>query len=179
MIVGLTGRARSGKDTAAAILSKKLKVYPLSFADPLKQAAMAMFGITFEMAHGIGYDRELIVEPWGISVREMLQKLGTECARKVFRDDFWMVRADITLECDMTYVNGFICTDIRFDNEAQWVKDKGGIILSLHRSQGAIADDHASEKGVSSILIDHYVPNEGTISDLEVLLSGVFDGRYN
>lgn len=176
MIVGITGRARSGKDTAAGIIAKLCGVTELAFADPLKEAAMCMFGITRDMAYGINYNREQIVEPWGISVREMLQKLGTECARHVFRDDFWMVRADIELERNEMYGGGFIVTDIRFDNEADWVSSKGGRIIKMHRSQGGIAEDHSSEHGVSHCLIDHFIPNEGTIGDLEILLEGVIHG---
>lgn len=170
MIVGLTGRARSGKDTAGVIISKLYGLPDLAFADPLKEAAMRMFGITREMAYGINYDREQIVEPWGISVREMLQKLGTECAREVFRQDFWMVRADISLATDPMYSGGFVMKDIRFDNEAEWVLDKGGVVLQLHRSAGGIPEEHASERGVSSHLITARIPNEHTIPDLEILL---------
>lgn len=179
MIVGLTGRARSGKDTAGEIISRLYGLPALSFADPLKEAAIHMFGITRDMAYGINYDREQLVYPWEMSVRQMLQELGTECAREVFRPDFWMMRADITVETDPAYSGGFVMRDIRFDNEAEWVLDKGGIVIMLHRSVGGIPEEHKSERGVSCHLVTKRVPNENTIGDLEILLKGVLDGRNN
>jgi len=179
VIVGLTGRARSGKSTAANIISKAYGITEIAFADPLKEAAIHMFGITRDMAYGVNYNREEVVQPWGISVRTMLQKLGTECARMVFQDDFWTVRADIEVESNPMYFDGFILTDVRFDNEAKWVADRGGVVIHLHRTVGGIGNEHASEKGVSGSLIDHHVPNEGTVADLEILLRGVLDGRNN
>lgn len=179
MIIGITGRARSGKDTAAGIIARLCGITDLAFADPLKEAVICMFGITRDMAHGINYDREQIVEPWGISVREMQQKLGTECARKVFREDFWMVRADLELARNEMYAGGFIMTDIRYDNEAQWVLDKGGRIIKMHRTVGSISEEHSSEHGVSHNLVDHFIPNEGTKGDLEILLEGVIYGANN
>lgn len=170
MIIGLTGRARSGKDTAGAIISRLFGLPGLAFADPLKEAAIPMFGLTRDMVYGINYDREQIVQPWGMSVRDMLQRLGTECAREVFRQDFWMMRADITLATDPMYAEGFVMKDIRFDNEAEWILDKGGVVLMLHRSVGGIAEEHKSERGVSDHLISKRIPNEGTLGDLEILL---------
>lgn len=179
MIVGFTGRARVGKDTAAGIVSKRYGLPSLAFADPLKEAAIHMFGITRDMAYGVNYDREQTVYPWEISVREMLQKIGTECAREVFRQDFWLMRASITMETDPVYSEGFVMSDIRFDNEAEWVLDKGGIVIMLHRSSGGIAEEHKSERGVSSHLVTKRIPNENTVGDLEILLKEVIDGRNN
>ena len=177
MIVGLTGRARSGKSTAGVFIERNYGIPAVAFADPLKKAAMSMFGISEHMAYGAdGYDRERIVEPWGISVREMLQKLGTDCARQVFFDDFWVRRLDAEVESNEEYSDGFVVTDVRFDNEAKWIKDRGGVVLSLHRNSPEGVRAHKSEDGVSHEYIDKYIPNVSTIADLQRLVVEALNG---
>lgn len=172
MVVGICGKARAGKDTAGAYLSKKLGIPTVAFADALKLSAVAMFGITSDMAYGINYDREQIVEHWGISVREMLQKLGTECAREVFRDDFWVRRLQQLVRIDPCYSEGFIVTDVRFDNEAQWVLDMGGKMVHISRRDSILesADGHSSEDGVNPNLVNSFVSNDHDVQDLHIVL---------
>lgn len=180
MIVGITGRARSGKDTAGDYIQSRYGIPKMSLAGPLKKAVTHMFGITQEMAEGSNYDRQQIVEPWGISVREMLQKLGTEGARRVFGDDFWTMRADIELSQKPGYYSkGFVMTDIRSDNEAQWVATKGGVVIKVERDLEGICNRHSSEKGVSPALVDHHIINNGTIPDFKSELRSILDEQCN
>jgi len=161
-IFGITGLARSGKNTTAEYLASKYSLPILSFADPLKEAAVSLFGITEDMAYGFyDYDREQIVPEWGISVREMLQRLGTECMRKEFGEDFWLRRAEQTIKHPV-YKNGFILSDIRFDNEAEWIKSKGGTILSIERNLSK-QHGHVSEDRINVDLLDYIIPNTNTI----------------
>ena len=160
MIIGLAGKARAGKTTAADYITNKYEIQQYAFADPLKAAAIELFGITRQMAYGHeGYDREQIVPQWGISVREMLQKLGTECMRMNFGVDFWTKRAEIAAN-QYTHL---VISDIRFDNEAQWVKDQGGIVINIFRYSG-INSNHTSEHGIS--VYDYTINNNDDIDCL-------------
>lgn len=177
MILGLAGRARSGKDTAGLFIERAFGIPTVAFADPLKRAAMEMFGISEHMAYGVdGYDREQIVHPWGISVREMLQKLGTECGREVFFEDFWSRRLEALVNSDEMYAEGYVVTDVRFDNEAEWIKKQGGMVLNIHRPSPEAVRIHTSESGVSLSLIDKVIPNVGTVKDLHKTLMEVLSG---
>jgi len=89
MILGFTGPARSGKDTAAEMaivalynIHKISRIEKYAFADPLKHAAAAMFGVDVKLMYSD--DKDQIDPFWGISYREMLQKLGTEGGRQLF-----------------------------------------------------------------------------------------------
>jgi len=161
MIIGIAGKARSGKDTAAQYLSNAYHMKIHAFADPMKNAAVHLFGITRDMADGLdNYDREQIVPEWGISVREMLQKLGTDCMRNVFFDDFWLKRAEITINNS----DPLIFSDVRFDNEAQWIQDRGGYVINILREQQTETRDHISELGIH--IADFTITNNGTKLEL-------------
>ena len=160
MIIGLAGKARAGKTTAANYITIKYDIHEYAFADPLKTAAVELFGITRQMAYGYEYDREQIVNGWGISVREMLQKLGTECMRMNFGDDFWTKRAEIAVS---KYTH-LIISDVRFDNEARWIKNKGGIVINITRASIDIDSNHVSESGITE---QHYdIENSGNIRNM-------------
>ena len=49
MIIGLTGRAFSGKDTVGAYLSRAHNFSMLAFADPIRDALMAAFGLDYRV----------------------------------------------------------------------------------------------------------------------------------
>lgn len=179
-LYGLAGLARSGKDTFAEMLWRQLAILqsvdgdtisgsPLekyAFADPLKQAASKMFGIPLEVFYG-GDEREIVDAFWGFSPREMLQKLGTEGGREVFGYNMWIKRAGYQFKnSDQTCP--FLITDVRFDNEAEWIRSQGGKVIHIRREEVSVdVQDHASEKGVTFIDGDIIVNNNGSLDDLE------------
>ena len=178
MLIGISGLKRTGKDTSAKYIRHLCGLNGYAFADPLKQAAMHMFNISRTMAYGLkGYDREQIVPEWGISVRDMLQKLGTECAREIFYENFWLIRAESELSFNPAYRNGAVISDVRFDNEALWIKSKGGLVINIVKSLEQDLDDHASEQGISPRYITHTVLNDGSIDDLYDKLSEIIKSK--
>lgn len=178
MIIGIAGKARAGKDTAADYLAEATALTKVSFASNVKKTAMAMFGLSEAQVYGRGVDREAIVEPWGISIREILQKIGTECGREVFRQDIWQVRLYEDL-MSLGKHKHFIVSDVRFNNEAAWVQSLGGFVINIVRPSsptvGAVG--HASEQGVT--VYDASVANDGSVEDLYSKLYEVIDGRFN
>lgn len=166
MIIGIHGKARSGKDTVAAMIQNQTQLPIRAFADPLKRASMELFGLTKDQAFGLkGYNREIPHPDWGISVREMQQKLGTECMRDVFGPDFWLR----TMGYRIAALPGVIISDVRFQNEADWIKEKGGKIVEVRRAPHAeeLHGDqayHLSEKGVEGA--DFVIDNNQGISEL-------------
>lgn len=177
-LVGLTGRARCGKNSVYDFLNEKHGCAQFQFAGALKSAAAILLNKRKSQVEGLGYDREKIMPEWGFSMREFLQKLGTECIRGTFREDFWINRVAIELdqmikvyERAEAEMPGVVFTDVRFENEADFVRQRGGIIWHVIRPDvdrflDEHAQSHASEAGVEFKAGDVYVQNNGSLEDL-------------
>lgn len=165
-LIGLTGKAGTGKDTFAGFLNKHLSFEPYSFAGPLKDACCGLFGWT---RHQIDHDREFkeAVDPrWGFSPRRAMQLMGTEYGRQMLRDDLWIHMAKIRL--DETRKEGLLVTDVRFENEATWIRENGGLLIHLERPGLQSVAAHASEAGVEFVEGDMVVVNSGSMDALQV-----------
>ncbi|WP_028694949.1 hypothetical protein [Pseudomonas cremoricolorata] len=91
-IIGLAAIARSGKDTVACMLLEHPQVAAYALADPLKLGCQALFGLSDEQAWQDAY-KELPIDLWGTSPRQMFQRAGTEWMRHD-NPDHWLLRAD-------------------------------------------------------------------------------------
>jgi hypothetical protein len=175
MLIGLAGRARVGKDTVASYLAAHLTLISYAFADPLKQALAGLFSLTAAQLEGA--EKELPLEWLGKSPRELMQLLGTEWGRDLVHPQLWLLLAERNLQA-MAELNqdmqGVVIRDVRFDNEADWVRSKGGVIVHITRPDASVVADHVSESGVTVWPLDHVVVNDGPIEhlydDLESLI---------
>jgi hypothetical protein len=163
-LIAFTGKIGSGKTTAAECVDC---THHFTFAAPLKEASRELFGFTSEQLYDKD-EKEQIDNYWGVSPREVLQWLGTDCLREKFHGFFVkrMGQRFIGLEDDSVVV----ISDVRFDDEARFVRDNGGIVVQITRSNGnqhvdAGLVDHLSEKGISPNLVDVFVENNGTIDE--------------
>lgn len=176
--IGLAGVAGAGKDTVFDRL-KVLggdKFVRLSVADPLKESVAALFGISLDDLEELKRDPHAFVRLGGadpraphmsllrslLSVREFLQRYGTESHRGVFGDDFWLdvweERADkirFGSDAEVTIVN----TSVRFENEAQRILDLGGAIWQVNGPQDDGAGGHESESPLPYDLITEHIDN--------------------
>lgn len=147
MIIGITGRKRAGKDVLAEGLAQHFQLKRDSFADPLRQLVASLIGVTVaEMEHI--KEAPLDFLDGQHSPRTMMQTLGTEWGREMIHSELW-VRSLFT----RAPASGVVISDVRFDNEAQAVLDRGGVILRVSRPGQAEDDAHASEAGVSDQLV--------------------------
>lgn len=157
-LIGIHGKKRAGKDTAGKLIQSITGYERIdSFADPLRKFGFMTFGITEE-------NREEMIESIGKTGRQVLQLVGTEIGR-VISPNFWIE--------SLKYRNsnsdgGLIITDVRFDNEAEFIRNMGGRILEIQRpSLSGKADTHASEIPISRDLVDMIVINDSTIEEYE------------
>ena len=164
-VIGITGKAGAGKDTVAAIIKAYLHAYGhkakrYSFADPLKRGCAELFGIPVEEF----YDRDLKDTPhpvWGVSRRSLLIMVGTDHLRDQFDQEIWIKRANQELSKNESSNTFTIVPDVRFDNEAHFVTDVGGVLFNVVRDERLrdVPDiDHKSEAGVdltNAITIDN------------------------
>lgn len=166
MLIGLCGAAGSGKDTVAGHLAINHKFKVLAFASPLYEAVAVITGLTVNELRDRSRKEEKI-EWLGKSPRELLQLLGTEFGRNMIRDDIWVKRAMLAVDAAP---GDCVITDVRFDNEAQAIREAGGVVIEVVRPNGKClkqeAASHASEAGVSRHHIMATLTNDRGISDL-------------
>jgi len=166
LLIGIHGKPHSGKDTAANYLVDKYGFSKFGPSFPIKITAAAMFDVDIECFYNPEI-KETIDPFWGISYREMAQKIGKESSRDVFFEDIWMRHVEKRLNDDNTDNVGIVLADIRYANEAEWVKAHGGKVLFVYRSsenRGYIANsNHPAEQGLNELLADHTINNNGTV----------------
>lgn len=140
MIVGLTGLKGSGKTTAADFLHN---YHSASFADGVREVVACAFDASPEAL----LDRDLkksTDEFWGITYRKMLQRTAM-AFREKFGDDFWIAHLESKIDLD----EDIVIDDVRFPNEAQWVRDNGGVVIGLLAHDATLDDDaHVSEQAM-------------------------------
>lgn len=165
LIVGFAGKARSGKDTAGAYLVENYQFLRYSFAQPLKDATKIMFHLTDKQIE----NKEKPAEPWGRSPRELYQKVGTDIARNI-DVNVWVKGADIFRQENPG--RSIVITDVRFSNEADWIRSHGGVVIFLESKTRGIHEhtEHSSENGLSAEDVDVIIENDGTIEALYVKL---------
>lgn len=175
-LIGLLGKARSGKDTSADYLIKHHKYTKTSFANPLKNACTAVFGFTDEQLYGDL--KETVDKRWGISPRQAMQFVGTDLFRKQFGqiaphigEDVWIRSFMINYNNNNNiHNNNTIIADVRFQNEIDAVKELGGIVIKITRDDAEKMTkhgDHESEFNQDSLTgYDLEIKNNGTLDDL-------------
>jgi len=178
MIIGITGKKRSGKDEVGIYLYNKYKFVRYALADPMKWAVQDIFLMTKRQLWG---DRKEIVDNrYGVTPRQLLQVVGTE----LFQYDIYKHLPDLKVPARELWINRFklwykkttkktgfegdVCiTDVRFVHESKLIREMGGIIIKLERpSLNYEEDKHASEQEIDRILPHWTLINDGTIKDL-------------
>ncbi|WAB92505.1 deoxynucleotide monophosphate kinase [Pseudomonas citronellolis] len=174
ILIGLTGRARSGKDTAANYLAAQFGLLIYALASPLKLALLDMLNLPAAALEGAAKEQPL---PWlGKSPRELMQLLGTEWGRNLVHPQLWLMLADMNLANHLEaspQARGFVISDVRFDNEADWIRAKGGVVVHLRRPDATAVAAHSSESGVTLRDGDLFVANDGDLEDLYRALDDV------
>ncbi len=168
-IIGIAGIARSGKDTVADMIQAELNKDRLPFASSWERYSLA--GPLKEMLHvGLGLtDKDPLAEPlYGVSYRTLAQTLGTEWAREMICDDIWL-----RIATRRTAGKSVIISDLRFENEADWVRKAGGLVIHIERrGQERIAESgHKTEAGIAARHGDYKILNCGTLEDLQRVIS--------
>jgi hypothetical protein len=188
MIIGLTGVAGAGKDTVyerLAALDSSQSYVKMSVADALKESVSALFGISLDHLEELKRDQESLIKVTAavdaegtnqdpiyrynvceMSMREFLQRYGTEAHRGVFGQDFWLdvwearvrdVQAQQIPVRD--WQDRIVNTSVRFPNEAERIIALGGEVWEVIGPQDAGAGGHASEQPLDKELTTHTIDN--------------------
>lgn len=173
-LVGFHGRAGAGKTTCADHLVRCGFVKD-AYAKTMKQAVSVMFDIPIDILNGDIHVKNKIDPYWCISYREMLQKFGTEACRNTFGQNVW-VKAFWKKYPEVPW-RGLVIEDVRFQNEAVAIIERGGIIIQV---QNDIADsvpvDHKSEDALPEHLVDFKIQNNGSKNDLYNKINDIVKG---
>jgi hypothetical protein len=166
MIIGLAGKAGSGKDLFAELIKKRLtSVENLAFAKPIKDAAKILFNFTDDQLYN--YIKKEEIDPiWDKSPRQIFQLLGGMLRKDVHENFFIM---NIKQKIESSNANVIVITDVRFINELEFIRSIGGKIIKILRPN-AITTEHCddiSEQGISNELADVIIINDGTIEEFE------------
>ena len=172
VLVGILGRKRVGKDTMADHMVEHHGFHKVTLAGPLKEACRAIFGFTDEQLYG--ETKEVDDSHWKVSPRKALQFMGTDIVRNKLHElipwignRFWLERFKVEYHrLQQTYGPDVrvVVSDLRFQNEIQFLKEMGGIVVRVQRLGLDEGDQHESERLIDDITgEDHIVQNNGTV----------------
>jgi hypothetical protein len=166
LLVGLSGYARSGKNTACAGLVEHAGFVRLAFADAVRTALVAINPL-------VPYGDELVrtstvvatggweIAKAGDEVRSLLQRVGTEGGRQVHGEDAWV---DVAMRAAD---HRTVFSDVRFPNEADTIRSLGGIVIRINRPGVEPTNGHPSETALDNYEFDFVVSNTGTTRQLQ------------
>lgn len=158
-LIGIVGPKRAGKDTFARVIMARHGGQAVSFAAPIRTMIRSGFNIPEDSPYWEEKKEEVI--PWlGVSMRKLMQTLGTEWGRKLVHPDLWTKLLERRMVPNISPV---IVTDVRFLNEQKWVMSRGGILIGVNRFDKD-EDGHISEQ-VDYGLCAHVVQNKTTLEE--------------
>lgn len=139
-IIGISGSARSGKDTFAILAQEVLKkgksevkIAKAGFADAVKQDCHRLLvqhaGISAYTEHP---DEKVLIRP-------LLVAYGTSLMRKLNKD-VWINRMQPRLDLAKTINASLLITDVRYKNEIEWIKKNGGICIYIDQENNPPAN---------------------------------------
>jgi hypothetical protein len=196
MLIGISGKAQSGKDTVAKIIrnySSRNWEFK-KFADPLKDMTCLLIGCTREQLEDIDFKNTSLGIDWvrykedflgkvyntekeaqeAISMNYAIQELTPRLLMQLLGTECGrnLIHPNIWVNAVMRNYRfspsiNWIITDVRFPNEAKAVIDRGGLLFRIERP-GIPLLDHASETA-----LDQYddwnevIYNDSSLIELE------------
>ncbi len=197
ILIGLHGKPQVGKSTVATHLCKKYNLMTYGPSVRVKLTTAAMFDFPVEYLDN--NEKKDQMDPfWGMTYRQMAQKVGKESSRDVFGDDIWMrhvekellKREEIKRKCQdpteltyevtlpdgkkWSYYDGIVLADVRYANEVQWIKDHDGCVVYIIREGAPKTSDqgHVVDAGLPIELANYIVYNNTTIEKMNEQADG-------
>ena len=219
MIIGINGKIGSGKDTIGEIiqglcLTNKGQVFEIKkFAGKLKQIGSILSGIPVEKFEDQDFKKTNLEKNWDVkskyrdrrpptpmTVREFLQKLGTEAMRDGLHTNVWVnaLFADYkptqmvssfpapTTEEEYIAQQGYpnwIITDMRFPNEMEAVVERKGITIRVVRYPKTVEQSRGPEN-IETVPFDptnhkHMSLWKGNLSRLHASETALDDAEFD
>lgn len=138
MVIGISGKARSGKSTLAELMKLSLEtreytVKILNFADPLKDMMIDILGYDeYNVSTQPGKTEQFNGQPY--TGRRAMQIIATDMFRDKYDPDVWtdIMRKRIT---DTLHKYDYvIVSDVRFPNEVECLQGFGATMVHIYRN---------------------------------------------
>lgn len=194
--IAFSGKKQVGKDTSMNIAKDMLeaagkRVMFAAFAEPLKdKVCIDILGLDRALVYGSNEAKDTLTHiMWDtlpldirvkyskvtrgprsgpMTVREVLQIVGTDIFRKMLYDLVW-AGGPFRRSFDAEVV---ILTDLRFPNEKSCTEERGGVIIRLERKTGLV-DYHESETALDGFEFKYHYNNDGSLEDLKSFIYSV------
>lgn len=182
-LIGLSGKAGSGKDTVGIHIKNNYNGINYAFADPIKELTRTLFLFDDEQLYGS--KKELVDERWGITPRQSWQIIGTnimqfaiygllpDLLKKVPVRQFWIYHFRMWyqkfIDDPANQNKTIIVTDVRFPHEADLIRELGGTLIRIERPNLDLSDvkyQHSSETSSVDITPDIVIINDNTMEEL-------------
>ena len=140
-VIGITGVARVGKDTLFKCISSinpNVLLRRAAFADELKKECDSFLRKNINISAFTEKDEEKNI------IRPFLVTYGTHVRRKLDKD-CWIKKLNQKINSS-EQSECFVITDVRFVNEAKWIKNKKGMLIHLSRNGILPANDDESKQ---------------------------------
>lgn len=167
-VIGLSGYARSGKDTVADYLCTTHGFTKMSFADPMREALYRVNPLItvgeelWELQGAVDWFGWEVLKGDSPQVRPLLQRFGTEFGRDMLGENVWVDLALSQIEEGAKVV----FADVRFPNEADAVVNAGGPVWRITRGDTKPANAHVSEQAMDDYSFTDHIANEGSLQEL-------------
>ena len=154
LIVGISGKKRSGKDEAADQIILALQAgFKTAFADALKREVADACCVSVETIEENKAVFRPVLQWWGSNFRRDFQGQTT----------YWIDQVVFKLATSDAHLA--VISDVRFKNEFNFVKDRHGIMLRIESNRCNMDDQHPSETELDDATFDYVLRNDGTLEE--------------
>jgi ABC-type oligopeptide transport system ATPase subunit len=179
------------------VLDEKSDWQIRKFASKLKDIASHLTGIDIEDFEDQEFKKTNLDAEWWttcdeghqpMTVRDFLQKLGTDALRNGLHPNVWVnalmsdYKKQLRIETNhphsehlTTRYPNWIITDVRFENEAKAIKDKGGVVIRVDRPGVSPINNHPSETSLDNWKFDYKVFNLSGIFELKDTMANILN----
>jgi energy-coupling factor transporter ATP-binding protein EcfA2 len=183
VLIALAGRKGAGKSTIARGIASLFEHSEIeSFAGPIR---------SFAASCGFDLGKKELVDPvLGVSPRQFMQQCGTEFARHMFSEDFWIKALKRRLRNLQpaphmeTPLDVIVIEDVRFPNEADALQAMGFHLFWIDDLSDPQVDAHPSETMLTREMFESVIVNDKRVEGslgiaVEQLIRACANGQAN
>ena len=171
---------QSGKSTVANSLVRYANFKPIAFAGPMKamiHTLLMELGVDFAEADRLlqtgKEDRLHVLQGLGghrvregLTVRHLMQTLGTEWAQHQIHKDFWVAAFGERLDSALREGRSVVVDDLRFPHEYDYLVSRGALIVRVDRPTAIASNTHESEGLLNDKACSAVLENTGSLRAL-------------
>lgn len=207
MIIGISGLIGCGKNTVADQLTSQFGFRKDSFATSLKDVCSILFNWPRHLVEGDTKEsrewREIVDYWWAeklgipnFSPRLALQLIGTDTLRNHFNEGLWFMTLENRIRNNPD--QHVVISDVRFPNEIEFIRNRGGIMIRVNRGPLPIwhetailankgnslakeamiktySNAHFSEWAWVGSKIDYEINNDTTVENLNIQVENIIN----